>query len=489
MQTQVVSVNNMPLKQTINYNSSNKYFAGFLQDIMNTTKIDASVEFKDQKITLTIDDTDKQKLELFNDKINRYLPNSIFLSDIDTRVDDTKVILSNFRSPNYNIAPCLKCLELLTDPSSKFYLDGSLKCNHYSNDASETFEDTTIFTPHYIQGFSLLVCDTSKLSDLFIMTQDEIDTLLSIEKPTLKVTIKDEELKKLTNKNYIYIKAPYNNRSTLASLNAKESGIEYLFFEDQNDLKMVVVQKNKTIIKASRVAKQLENLNDDQNINRFLNIKKEAAFDKSSIGAVLSTDGINFIVSNENGTKKVLTFQEFCFEDFIKKVKQNSIRSKLLENFIKAYPNFEQKISSSEQIGLYELIVYILDIEIEDINEDLAFETLCNKSYEFRGNGGLKIDMFFSDTKGNDVFDYISFLCSIMSFKLANSENHYIAYSIFEAYGDMAISVINQLKEQFNIKDFIMLGNMFENSVMYSRILSKFQLSNPYFSKTIALDD
>jgi hypothetical protein len=93
--------------------------------------------------------------------------------------------------------------------------------------------------------------------------------------------------------------------------------------------------------------------------------------------------------------------------------------------------------------------------------------------------------MFYS-TEG---FDYTSFLSSIMSFRLAGAEIHYIVYSIFEAYGDMAITILNQLKSKFNLEHFVMMGDMFGNSVLYSRILSKFQLSNPYFSKAIALSE
>jgi hydrogenase maturation factor HypF (carbamoyltransferase family) len=76
-----------------------------------------------------------------------------------------------------------------------------------------------------------------------------------------------------------------------------------------------------------------------------------------------------------------------------------------------------------------------------------------------------------------------------MSFRLAGVERHYLAYSIFEALGDMTIGICHQLKTKFTISHFIVMGNFFGNSVLYSRILSKFQLSNPYFSPAIALDD
>lgn len=113
------------------------------------------------------------------------------------------------------------------------------------------------------------------------------------------------------------------------------------------------------------------------------------------------------------------------------------------------------------------------------------FNGVSDKGYEFRGNGGLKIDMNFND-KG---FCYDDLIGSIISFKLAGVDTHYLAYSIFEAFGDMAINTLNQLKTKFKIENIIMMGDMFENSVLYSRILSKYQLSNPYFSKSIALDE
>ena len=66
---------------------------------------------------------------------------------------------------------------------------------------------------------------------------------------------------------------------------------------------------------------------------------------------------------------------------------------------------------------------------------------------------------------------------------------HYLAYSIFEAFADMSITTLNQLKSKFKCENFVMMGDMFQNSVLYSRILSKFQLSNPYFSKSFAIND
>ncbi len=468
----------MPVKQIIEYNSPNDYFAGFLQNIIDQSEIKASVTFKNRKITLLIDNEDEHGLNHFNQLVSKYLPHSMFIGEIQTLSSDEIIEETHIHPKPYNIAPCAKCLEMLNDPASPYYLDESLKCDHYNNLETMNSSDYTIFSPHYSKGCGVLITDTSKINDLFIVTEDEVRTLFSIEKPTLKVTIKDETLKELTGKNYINLKAAYNNRSALAAINAKESGVDYLFFHDTDDLNVVVVQKNKTIIRASRLASLLEELDENAVVNRFLNISKEAGF-KGSIGANLSlANGISFLVSNEMGAKEVIKFQEFSLGELLENFKNDPKRSKLFENFGLKYPHIVEKLET-EKPGLFETLSAILELPEE------GFEAVSDKSFEFRGNGGLKIDMNFND-KG---FSYENLIGSVISFKLAGAEDHYIAYSIFEAYGDMAITTLTQLKTKFKIDNFVMMGDMFQNSVLYSRILSKFQLNNPYFSKSIALDD
>ena len=470
----------MAIVQNIEFNSENRYFAGFLQSLIDEVGINGSVSFEDRKIKLTLDDKDVKALEKFSELSTKYLPHSFFLGKIETTSEDVDVQKSSFKSPNYNIAPCPKCLEMISDPASSHYLDDSLTCTHYSNEGA-FFEDTATFSPHYTEGSMILLTDPSKIDELFIMTKKEKELLFSIEKPTIKVTIKDEELKKETKKSYIYLKAPYSIKSTLASINAKDSGMSYLYFFGKDDLKAIRVQDNISIIKASRVATPLKELDSDRVINRFLNIAKEADFSEA-LGVNLSlTNGINFLIKNDKVCQKTIIFNEFVLGEVLQKMKDDEIRAKLLQNFQKAFPDVLKNLQNSPKASLFETIAMILELDFEDN----AFEAVSDKSLEFRGNGGLKIDTNFNQNE----FDYASFIGSIMSFKLGGSDDFYVAYSIFEALGDMSISVLNQLKTKFKISNFIMMGDMFSNAVLYSRILSKFQLSNPYFSKSIALDD
>jgi len=480
MQIHKVSIK-MAIKQVINYASDNKYFAGFLQSMMKESGILGSVSQSEKSIVLNLDNSDENSLSDFGSLTNKYLAHSIFLGDIKTINIDTYFKESNLTSPSYDISACPRCLENLTDPASEDYLDDSIRCKHYSNEASGEFKDDKYYSPHYSIGSTLLVVDPSKINNLFVMTEDEKKALFSIEKPTLKVTIKDETLKKLSGKNFINIKSPHSVKSNLVALNARESEIEYLFFQADEDLKIVVVQKNITIIRDSRgVSKTLLNLDSDKAINRFLNISKEAGYEKNSIGVSLSNkDGISFMLANTAGVKKVIKFQPFRLGNVLEYMSKDENKSKLLSNFAKKYPQIMQELSQNNEYGMFETITAILELE------EKSFESMSDKALEFHGNGGLKIDTNFSD----EGFDYISFIGSIMSFKLAGVDEHYLAYSIFEALGDMAVLTLSQLKIKFKVDNFIMMGDMFENSVLYSRILSKLQLNHPYFSKGFALDE
>lgn len=469
----------MAIKQTIKYNSDNEYIAGFLQTIINDSELNASVSKTEKEITLLIDENDSEALERFSQNTQKHLPYSVFIGDIDTtQQEELDVNKSSFKSKNYNIALCPKCLLKLTDPASENYLDDSLICDHYSNSGNKDFKDVHNYSAHYTKGDTLLVVDTSKLDKLFYLTQNEVDALLSIEKPTIKVTIKDEDLKSFTKENFIYIKSPNTMKSTLSALNAKESGLEYLFFKEFDTFKASITKDQLLIIKDTLgLSNKLSSLNENSVLNRFLNIAQEAAI-KRALGVNLSAENsISFLVTDKDQTNIALNFGKFDLKKILDEFAEK--KPKLLSNLNEKYPQLLNELNQNPQYDFFEALSTILELD------DKGYDSLSNKSLEFHGNGGLRIDTFFKE----DGFDFASFVGSVISFKLGGSDDHYLAYSIFEALADMAISALNQLKDKYKISNFIMMGNMFENSVLHSRIISKFSQANPYFPKALPIDD
>ncbi|WP_353661407.1 hydrogenase [Hydrogenimonas sp. SS33] len=469
----------MSILQKIEYRIEHKYFAGFLQYAIDESGVEGAVTQKRGAVLLALSEEDPKALERFSAYTQKYLPHSIFMGEIKTGRKVAKVPQERFHSPAYPIAPCPLCIEEITDPASDRYLDDTVRCTHYANDEVYEDVDPTYFSPHYNGNDTVLLCDATKVRELFLVTDEEIKALFSIEKPTLKVTVNDAQLREITGKKFLRVKAPYNVKSVLAALNAKESGINTLFFNERpNEPFVVLVQEHLHMVRDNRISAALQPLHPDPALNRFLNVAEEAGASQA-IGAYLSRSrGISFPVLTDRGAKKVIDFPTFDLREVIDGMMQDDTRRRLLENFTKTFPHEAHALSEAMEGDLFEAICVVMGLK------ERSFEALSDLSLEFHGNGGLKIDMNFKE----EGFDYAAMLGSIMSFRIAGAEPHYLAYSIFEAFGDMAVSVLGQIKREFKIDTFLLMGDLFENSVLFSRILSKFQISKPYFSSRIALD-
>lgn len=480
MQILKVSIR-MAIKQVIEFASDARYFGGFLQALIEESGIVGSVEQQEGSITLCIQENDPAILEQFVLSTQKYLPHSFFLGEIQSFSNQEFLAKTSFSSPSYKISPCQKCLQALSDPASEDYLNQDLICKHYMNSDALVFEDAHYYSPHYTEGSALLVVDPQTVSELFLMTQKERETLFSIEKPSLKVRIADTALQEICKKEFISIQAPSSVKSALVALNAKESGVEYLFFAPIKSLEVAVSKENVRIIRDTLgLSKSLQNLQSDPVLNRFVNIAQELDPKQKKVGVYLSQKGeVCFLYHDQKESKKLFSFSPFDAQAVLYEMQENETQQRLLEHFFAKYPSIATKLDHNKKLGIFEFFATLLDLDLQ------TYDALSESSLLFYGNGGLKIDMNFSD--GN--FDYPAMVGSFMSFKLADTPTHYLAYSLFEAFGDMVIATLMQLRSKYNAEQFVMMGSMFENSVLYSRILSRFSQYNPYFSKGFALDD
>lgn len=441
------------IKQSITFNSKNWYFAGYIQFLINRSQIHGCVEQKDQMITVFVDDENTQKLEYFSNLLTNYLPHSIFLGEFKVEKSMQKIIPSNLISKNYNIGRCKFCAE-----------ENKSCCDHYSNQQPVM---QVVQRKDFYENGDIVAIKPSAVAKICNITQSELELLFSIEKPVVKVTIDDQKLISQTGKHFAKVKV-YDD--------AHEIFGDYVFEKDENNIEVIGVKEKVSVIYNNKFPQNLENLHQDALLNRFLNIKKEANF-INAIGVNFDTRNISFFNSKKGETKELLRFQRFDAHKTINEIKEKN--QKLYRNFEAKFPDVVQKLETAGDIDFFELICMILDLS------EFSFDALSDKSCEFRGNGGMKLDAYFD----NSGFDYKSFISSIMVFVLADAKKSHIAYSVFESLADMAISVANQLGKKFDSQNFIMMGNMFANNIFYGRILTKFGIQNPFFSRMFALAD
>ncbi|MGM0623918.1 MAG: hydrogenase [Campylobacterota bacterium] len=465
----------MAIVQNIEYFSKNEYFSGFLAQLCKESGLKAHITQGEDTIVLKVAQNDSDALEKFGRLSQKYLPHSLFLANVQTYESEETIPPLDMHVKNYKIAPCPKCLEALSDPSSSDYLNDGLICTHYSNSGAFV-EDETIFSPHYSKGDTLLLCDPSQVDTLFYLTDNEKKALFSIEKPTMKVTIKDRELIEQVGAHYIKIKSAPTVKSSLVALNAKESEIPYLFFRDRYGVQARVIKDEILLIQAGAL-ENLEYYSDDAIMNRFVNIKSQSPYEEV-IGASFGIDAeFVFLTHSKNyGQKRVIDFKPFEMQKCFEAMQKDAVRKVLLENFKEQFPQAYEKFANLQSSDIFEAIAVILELEG-------GYEAVSDKALEYRGNGGVKLDTKLIESG----LDHMNFLATLISFKLAGTSCAHSAYSVFEAFADLGMSVLNQLKQKVEIDNFVLFGQMFENSVFYSRIKSKFAMNNPYFAKSIGL--
>jgi acylphosphatase len=454
----------MRVVQNIEFHSKNEYFAGYLQAIAETSGVKASVSLDDKTVTLVVDSEDAN-VERFSQDVSKYLPQSIYLGEIknDTSVSSVKKN-SSINSSSYPLSLCPKCLE------GEVSID--TVCTHYSNEDTKPITDDKEYREQYSEGDALLITNPQKIDELFFLTPLEKSMLFSIEKPILKVTIKSQELKDITNKTFIKIQAFKTAKSLIE---AKSTQQDFLFFApSQQELSVVVVGSDVLAINDNPLTTNIEYLDSDKTVSRFLNIYKEHDLKGGALGLCFSNKEISFLAQSTTGVKRVLQFSPFNLVSVFDELKSRF--PKLVENYQKLSPISIDDLD--QDMDIFGFLAYLLELKP-------SFEAFSDKSLEFRGNGGVKIDIKFLEDKS----DYAALIASVMSYKLAGTPTHHIAYSVFESFADFFITVYNELRVKLKMDALIPFGDRFSNSVALSRLISKLSIKKPYFSKMYALDE
>jgi hydrogenase maturation factor HypF (carbamoyltransferase family) len=78
----------------------------------------------------------------------------------------------------------------------------------------------------------LLMINASKITDHLSLITEEYHALLSIERPILNVTVKNENLKKLLGANTSYVKYPDEGFTILLSSELQKLGVDYIAYEE-----------------------------------------------------------------------------------------------------------------------------------------------------------------------------------------------------------------------------------------------------------------
>jgi hydrogenase maturation factor HypF (carbamoyltransferase family) len=81
----------------------------------------------------------------------------------------------------------------------------------------------------------LMMINAAKITDHLSLISEEFNALLSIERPIMHVTLKNEELKENFNSNTVYVKYPDDGFSMLLGVELQKLGVDFIGYEDADE--------------------------------------------------------------------------------------------------------------------------------------------------------------------------------------------------------------------------------------------------------------
>lgn len=486
----------MKLIYKIEFNSTVFYFKNLIDELIKNSKIDATTKQYFGYILVIIDD-EKEKIESFFLNLEKNLPISMFISKA-TFIENFDETTQELENKNLNINFEILTLNSVKEILNNNYFDFLAQIVSLKMSEVVEFKNKKLFLPNLkLQNefekqnleVKVLVTNSNNISKNFIVDNQTLALLSSIERPLVKLKIEDKNLEFFAN-SYIYTKLPSNKDEIVLAQALKEQGVDYILYVTSKDELKAINSGSRNII---------EKISDDffpkydYNLNRIYNNKDEffSTFQNlyeailsyenkesvSSLGIYFSKTNDSFVDINVpvNEKKRVIYIPNIqnsiskIFED-IASIDENTER--LIENFNKKFPEVKEKKLSDFNSFLAIIEACSIVLGINNITE---FENLAlNSSF----SNSVQIDMKLIKIDNKNYLDYRRIIQSIMSYKMAGVENEILAYSFYEFLSEFIINYSKEIAKKISAKDIVICGDMFANRLILNKVTK--ELSKNY---------
>ncbi len=491
----------MQLIYKIDYNTTNKYFKYILKTLIKEFSINAKCKQYKGYILLICDD-EATKIEEFFKFLEKKLPISIFLgkSEVLDSFDETIEELED-KKVKQNIKLLTNdAIKEILDENSIDYLNDIVKLSKGEVSKIETYNGLKdFFLPNKQlrekfekdgKEVKLLVTNVNRLSDIFEVSQKDLQLLCSIERPLVKLKFKllQNKENEYSSTNFIYVKIPDDKESVLfadalrqkdinfvlyVSEDTYQDGLKATYFNDTN----ILIRGDKALFpKYDHIANKKYNsskeyFDDNGGVYKATLVQTQKRLvptvgvyfsknsNRSSLLINLPTKGLKEVIaipnihnSVENAFEEIAEIDEFC--------------ERLITNYKKKFSSFLEDLKLDQTARGFESILNIcakvLGIKAGAKGfEDLALSTNIKS--------GIQVDMKIENIDGVNYLDYRRVVQSMMSYKMADVDNATLAYSFYESLSEFISNYVDEVAKEIKAKDVVMTGDMFANSILLSK--------------------
>jgi len=536
----------MILKYKFEYQSNNNSFISILDNLLKTKDCDYIIDRIDDKIYVYIEDEEEKLLKL-SDQLSTQLPISIFLKDFSLEVvplmppTNYQITLDSCKK-----SYCSNCLNEIGNKESTNYYNPFITCpicGTTSNEKSidiyenkkpldfENFEKTFIYLANSLKDKKVvkvtnssgtfylkilekiekedqwLLCNTvEKLSNITVGSKEKNIALLSLEKPIVEYNV-NTIYQRANNIDIerVNISYPWDLVLYLLSKELLKQDIEFLSIEkdiDNYDLELcydksfnqpkVRLTKNKIfLLENSCYDKRLEDIykkyNEESKSQFAVLLDENRLYEKSILNIYLSSkysDGICLYSPKIDGMVDIVKFDlPNSIGELFEEIKKEKKGEKLLKNYKDKFPEIYEdaiktdisNINKRSITSLWKIVSIVL--QMDDIFSN-ASTCLLQK--------GPRIDYKLekSDKLFNKEFNFIKFIKSGISFKLAGVDEKTISLGYVESFLYFLSDLYDKVNEQFELDGISLCGDLIASDLINKHIGHIFNKElNIYYNK------
>lgn len=486
----------MKLIYKIEYDSTSFYFKRLIDELITASKIEANTKQYFGFILIFIDD-ELENIEKFFLNLEKNLPYSMFLKKsylIEELNEDIKELEDKNIKESFEILTNQKVKEILQNSNFDFLS----QIVSLSRGEIVDFEEKNLFLPNktLLEEFEnsdlevkLLLTNSQILSDFFIIENEELNLLCSIERPLVKLKLKniDENISK---SGYIFTRLVNCTKEIELSKAFKEQKIDYILYTTKKqELKAcsfeensIIIYDNKTLYPKYDYRKDKIFNSSKEYLDSFSNIYQAVLCEHNLLN--INSIGVYFSLNSKNSFVDIKTLNEEKRVIYIPDIQTNidsileDISSmdenckRLVDNFLKKFPYAKEiKLSSTNGFAtIIEAIAKLLNLSNIKEFEELAL----NSGYV----NALQIDMKLIKIDNKNYLDYRKIIQSIMSYKMANVDNETLSFSFYEFLAEFLIDYLREIARKTEAKYIVFCGDIFANRQLFHKVYK--ELSKKY---------
>jgi len=481
----------MIIQYRFEYIHNNGLFIRLLNKIASDSLLDIFLRKEGEHYFLECE-ADQEPLEQLALKISAIVPSSLFLKEAALKEvtefscsdrsleDDTKFYAIPFciecqnsilENPNNLQLECKVCGFSDVDTIDVDRIDrGVEEFNATSEVTLVTQNGERVFSKSS-KGFSSILCnDYANISEYFLITENELNALICVEKPSIKLKPKLKFRAEYGLDDAFYNVFLPDDKVTLA-LATKLKDQKLLFCDDTNMPRISAAKSRTLIIHAGRdiIKKDI-----DSHIDMLRSIVEEHKLGAPSVCVIHLSQTSHSSIFSFNakvGLTKMVEFENLPLKmaDIFTMIEQSDENAqKLIENYRKNFNEHYERVekyifdtSTNPFTQLFKIVEILLGIE-----------NLAATAIEFSGKSGPRIDYKVKNEEGRYILDLTRVIRSIISFKLAGVDDYLLSFGIFDSLADFLADQAQSADENISIDAVFLSGDLFENRQLFARTLS-----------------